>query len=156
MINSIVKYDDIETDNYIVKDYTSKKPQDIYWLKEINDQDFIDYYRLSDNETIENVAYKLYGSTHYWDVLLMINIADPLFDMVYDFDNVNIQATKFVEDYNNNIYLKHNLPLSYIDYLIDRKISELEALKEERRPLKIIRPSKLLDFMKLIRQQEII
>ncbi len=156
MKNTVAIFDttDIYSD-YTVTDYTSRQLYDIYKLKEIKDPKYVNYYQLSDNETLEQVSYKLYGDAKYWDVLLYINQADPLYDMVYDFDLTSSIATKFIQEYNTNIYID-TLPFDYIDTLVQNKIAELEDIKEMRRPLKIIRPNRLLDFMKLLRQSEII
>jgi len=75
--------------------------------------------------------------------------------MVYDFDYSSTYAQEFIDYYNNNEYIK-TLPVSYVDELVIKKTDELETEKEQKRTIKVIKPGKILDFMKIIRQQEII
>lgn len=163
MKNSIIKYDRTDFyEGYSVTDYTSKKLSQILDFSILDDSDWIEYYILTDNETIEQVSYDVYGTTMYWDVILYINKIDPLFGMVYDFDFSRDTAESFVDNYNENVLIwgkyvpPRSLPTAYMDMLKDIKTEELEALKELKRPIKIIRHNKILDFMKLLRQQEII
>ena len=191
MKNTVVKFDYTDVyDDYIVQDYTSRKLYDIYEMPELKLREYIDYYQLSDNETIEQVSYKLYTTAMYWDVLLYINEMDPLYSMVYDFDFSRDLAVKIINDMNKHyvgtikwfynpirdeIYnpitnevpplenitaeqmnADERIPQTYLDELTDLKTDELERLKEARRVIKIIKPERMSDFMRIIRQRKII
>ena len=90
MINTLLTYDLEELDEFIVSDYTSKKV-DIYNLfQEMKDNgtlaDFLEVYRISDDDKLERISYSIYGTPDYWDILLQINDRNPLFQMPYNLD----------------------------------------------------------------------
>ena len=49
---------------------------------------------------IENIAYKLYNDPKYYDILMLLNQRDMLFDMVYTFDTIK----DIVEEETNNYF----------------------------------------------------
>jgi len=147
MKNKIINYDII--DNHM--DYRSKDVSKILALKELSDTNYIDYYTLQDNEKIEGVSYYLYNSTVYWDLLLLINERDPLFGLTYDYDYIATKAEDNIERYNSS----YNIDLSvedpeYYQELIDTEIERLSLINEENRTIKIIKPSKILDFTRIL------
>lgn len=148
MKNTIINYEREEVDGMLVPNYFSKKVHLDNIIRDISDM--IDVYQITDNDKIERISYELYGTTDYWDVLLLINERDPLFDMPYDYDNVQTMSRKFADIYRYFIY--SNAPLvngtvadNFYDDLLNRKIEENESF----RFMHIIRPSRMGEFLKL-------
>lgn len=133
---------------YIAKDYTSKYFKQIKLLNILNDLTYIDYYELTDNQTIEQVSYILYDTPDYWDILVLINNIDPLFGMTYEFDVISDatdeQLDKYYKSFSEeilqetkdrlkNIFLKKNLEIN-----------------ENNRRIKVIRPDMITEFIKIL------
>ena len=136
-------------------DYTDKDIKQILSLDVLNDPTYITYHTLQDNEKIEGVSYNLYGSTDYWDILVLINEIDPLFDMPYDFDIITNMATSNVDNYSSKVYATKDLktlnPIRYNE-LIQEEITRITAYFEKIRTIKIIKPSKMLDFIDILKR----
>lgn len=154
MKNSTINYDtrtlDGEVTSYQIKDYTSKS-YDLTDMLEIYDTKYIDYYILANNEKIEELSYRLYNSASYWDILLLINFRDPLFGLVYDQDNVISNATNKVTTYVDQATVPIIDP--YLSQLINEQIDINTFENESLRTIKIIRPSMINEFMRLIRKR---
>jgi len=148
MKNSILKYDKISSKSFTSEDYTSKKYRKILEIPELNNTDYIEYIELIDDQKIEQISYTLYGTPDYWDLLVLINDRDPLFDMSYNFDIQEAIAEdivqKYLSDYSGiykgNTYTRMK---EYVMYKIDKET-------EENRTLKIIKPSRIQEILKLI------
>lgn len=116
---------------------------------------FYDYY-LQDGEKIENVAYKVYGSTGYHWVLIYINgIKDPINDLPQK-DYVIREAC--IEIYGNpdatHHYENANNPGEWVDFLFTPAIiiTNLEYMTQEnekKRQIKILHPQYLSEFVNL-------
>lgn len=153
MINTMLKYDKIIINGLELEDYTSKKYYNIHFMEELSDDAYVDYYQLQNDEKIETVSYKLYNSPDYWDMLLLINNMSPLFDMTYNYDLTADCSEDFVNTYANDVYVTGDLTEEYIAQL---KVVELERhliCMEEKRTIKVIRPSSLQSFLKKAREK---
>jgi len=124
-----------------------------------------DEYDVPDNETPEIVSYRLYGSTSYhWIILLMNDIIDPRFD--WPLSQYNLR--KFVESKYGaddvNVYGIHHYQISTTnsiivdsDYPNAISISNIEYEIEEnekKRRIKVLKkefiPTFVTEFEKLI------
>jgi len=153
MKNTVLKYDKISSLSFISEDYTSKKMDKIRELKELSDADWVEYIELFDNQTIEQISFILYGSANYWDLLIVINGIDPLFDMSYDFDILEKIAENKVQKYLDN-YAGAYKSDTY-DRLKSLTLNKEIVQNEINRQLKIIKPEKLYDFMSLLKEVEL-
>src|SRR5574344_1718437 len=102
MKNTILKFDYEELDEFIVPDYFSKSNDISYLVQEI--KDYLEVYKINDNDKLERISYELYGTTDYWDILLLLNGRDPLFDFPYDYDTTYDSARRFVNRYIYYLY----------------------------------------------------
>jgi predicted PhzF superfamily epimerase YddE/YHI9 len=153
MKNTVLKYDKIGSLSFISEDYTSKKMSNIRELPELSNADWVEYIELYDNQTIEQISYILYDSANYWDLLIVINNIDPLFDMSYEFDILEQisenKVQKYLADYSgaykNDTY--ERLKALTLTKEVDKN--------EVNRQLKIIKPEKLYDFISLLKEVEL-
>jgi len=143
MKNTLLNYDKFSSYKYIANDYTS-----ILTLPELQDTTYIEYVQLDENQTIEQVSYALYGTPDYWDILVLINNRDPLFDMVYSFDIVDGIAGDKVLNYLSNYSGVYKADT--FNRLKTITLADLETKNDNLRTLKIIKPVKMFDFIKII------
>lgn len=152
MKNTIIKYAREEVDEYIVSDYFSKNIQigdfSIY-------SDFITTFKLETNDKLERVSYVLYGTADYWDILLMLNNRDPLFQMTYDYDLIDRASIKYAQLYSETY---SNGPLNEEDFnsMKDKRDVELEELNEQYRKIYVVKPQRINEFILLLKSQGII
>lgn len=155
MKNTILKYNQIEVDDFVVSDYFSKK---------ISISDFItshpnlfSSYRVMDDEKLENISYQLYGTSDYWDLLLMLNDMNPLIDMPYNSDtNINGVQTQL----NTYFYFSYShAPLSNLARITEltTEFNEAADLKNETfRYITVINTTSLPAFIKLLKDNKFI
>jgi len=153
MKNTILKYDRITSIKFDCGDYTSKKFRIVLEMTEVNDTNYIEYIELYDNQTIEQVSFILYGSADYWDILVLINDIDPIFDMSYEYDilsDISVrQVTKYLADYSG-VYRDDTF-----DRLNSIKLTQNIENNEKNRKIKVIKPSRLFDFITKINELDI-
>lgn len=102
MKNSILNFEREVIDNISVTDY---KTLDLDSLRDLlNNKSYLKYIELKYNDLIENVSYKYYKNSAYWDLLLVMNNRDALFDMVYNFDTVVDIVDEITENYFRKDY----------------------------------------------------
>ena len=110
-------------------------------------------YRLSENEKVEDVAYRIYGDVTYnWIILLMNDITDP-FNEWYRNDT---ELASYIDDlYGNPIAVHHYedadgyvIP-AYVDVnTVTITNREYEALVNDgRREIKVLRPEFLYQLV---------
>ena len=149
MKNTILKYPGISGSNFTSNDYTSKRVSNIRSMKELNDSAWIEYVELYNDQTIEQISFILYGTPDYWDLLLIINDKDPLFGMCYNFDILerlsDNKVQKYLADYSGIYKNDTSDRLKRITLKEDQKQNEIN------RQLKIIKPTRLYDFINLMK-----
>ena len=150
MKNSVIKFDTEEVGDYIVSDYFSK---DIDISKFFSfDESFIDVYKTETNDKLERISNELYGSPDYWDILLLLNNRDPLFDMTYNYDIVDSNVEKMIEKFN--ILYSHPPLDSNISSSLGEQIKQKsEESNESLRNIYIIKPSRLSEVVLLLKQR---
>lgn len=149
MKNSLINFQTIQLDNYIVKDFSSLNILGIYDFVDKCPDYFFDWIITANSDKIERISLDLYGSTEYWDLLLLINGKDPLFDMSYDLDIISQLSYTKVEEYNEIYNINTDLPDYHKEYLKTIYESRLMKNNEDIRPLRIVKPSLLHDFIQL-------
>ena len=156
---SVLDYDNIEKDDFICKDYTSKNYRNIFHgIKELDSSNYIQYIRVNANSLLEEISQRYYDTPRYWDLILLINFQDPIFSMVYDFDLVYE-----LSEYITNKYFSRNVYDGYSGFYNDdtkkRLFKELESKLTEQndknRVIKIIKPSRLQDFLILFKEKQL-
>lgn len=175
MTNSMLKYDTIEMDNYIVTDYTSKNFKTIYERLDEFPKIMFGTYLMEDNDKLERIAFELYNNEDYWDLLLLLNNRDPLFHMAYYNDYLyslkNEELTKLVNHLSNGIKGEENLELFTETYYAEDEsfdqydrlkffnndiLAKLELQNDVYRTLVYVRPSYIEDFFRMAYEKGII
>ena len=166
MKNTILDFDKIQTElgstwgTVDVPDYFSKKIHldDLFSADlGIDINEYLTTFRIADDDKIERISYQLYGTTNYWDILVLLNSKDPLFDLPYNYDLISDNVTNFVDVYKNYIYA--HAPLSddeRIDILTNQYLNERLQKTETDRFIKVIKPSKLNEFIKILKDNNYI
>lgn len=152
MKNSILEYDFLESDDYSYRDYTSKDYSKIRTLDEVDSDEFISYYQAADGDKLERISYEIYGSADYWDLILIVNGIDPLFGMPYGFDLIESSINDLIDQYNLDFFA-NALPVTHVADLKTIFIGKAITENEELRTIKIIKPTKLHEFLKIARDK---
>lgn len=145
--NSTLDFTNRQIDDTILEDYFSFDTQKILSYIATCTEDFFDWYQMEDDDKLERIALSLYGNPNYWDILMIINDKDPLFDMPYNFNTVTDIASSKALFYANKISSFMTLPASHIEYLTSQYEEEEIALNEARRPLRIVKPTRMQEFI---------
>lgn len=142
------------TDDVNVRDYFSK---DIKIFNLFNEhQDLFVTYQIENDDKIERISYELYGTTDYWDILLMLNDRSPLFEIPYGYDPIHDYAKIQIDIYRNLIYSHSPLLLARTDNLFDDLSEELLDNNETIRTMYIIKPSRMNDFIAVLKENSYI
>ena len=160
MTNTLLNYTLEELDEFIVSDYFSKKIDLYNILQEFSDAgilaNYMQVYRIADDDKLERISYDIYGTTAYWDLLLQINDKNPLFEMPYSLDTIIDSSEEYWNNYSNLLYFQAPLDTAFLQTLIDEEIEKMKEKNEIYRVLYIIKPTKLQDFLKILRERDYI
>lgn len=159
MKNTILNYDieelildDSEQVTYEIPNYFSQKIFIADLADTIDDwDDFLDTYRMTDNDKLERVSYELYGTPDYWDIILMVNERNPLFDMPYDFDTLSDETSSFINNYANFIYIDAPLDQERVDALTEDYVNASLEENEKFRYISVVKPSRISEFILLLK-----
>lgn len=145
-----IKMDDIENKNvseiYSISDYTSLDKVKMNDFINSLDSTMFDWYQLQNNSNLEKVALDLYGNPDYWDILVVVNHRNPLFEFPYDYDTLTNMVESDIADYISNVYGKDLTAKSY-NALYDNYKNKMVADAEIWRIIKIVKPSKIYEFI---------
>ena len=117
--------------------------------------DVISFMTVNNNTCLEKIAFELYGNADYWDILLLLNVRAPLFQMPYDFDVLSDAADKNVTEYERKVY-KKKLPERIQETFRKTSLEQLTKENEQFRILKYIQPSRIFDFLQVLYENELI
>ena len=153
MKNEFYKFDEIAGTSgdteYTYRDYTSERYSEIYKWDEIYDDAWTYIISLADNTKIETVSNDLYGTPDYWDLILGINNRSPLFDMAYDQDIIEADVAESLIEFQQYSILSTSLLA-----LVESKLrADIEEKNENNRLIRVIRPERLKDFLRLMRSR---
>lgn len=150
MKNTLLKGNLRTYEDYIFTDYHEIKFNALKNIENLGD--FTEFKTIQNNTKLEKISYDLYGSTDYWDILAGINDIDPMISMPYDYDIINDLNSLSVQNYKDNVFFGV-LPDSHMKYLTEAFFSSIETENEKFRIIKIITPTKMQDFIKLLREK---
>ena len=108
-----------------------------YFLNVEIEEKFLQIYRLSDGETLEDVSYQLYNDTvFFWVFMIINNFTDPLFDVAIPDSAIQRQARD----------------MSIVDGVLDEGLyfttyDELSEANDLKRNIKVIKPEFLNKFL---------
>lgn len=159
MKNTVLKFntreENIKIDGDVFKnapDYFSKSIKLHELTKEFNDM--LTIYKIQNNDKLERISYEIYGTTDYWDILLLLNNRDPLFEMPYDDDFIENSSTEFVNFYRNYVYFNSPLMQKRTDELYREFSEKFKENNEKYRYIKIVKPSKINDFISFLKKNK--
>lgn len=142
------EFKDVNISNYFSKDIN------VYNILTDDDNinDYIDTYKMSDDDRLERISYDLYGTTDYWDILMLINERSSLFEMSYNFDVISEDNTSFVDNYFNSIYSQAPLlNAERIEALSSEYLTDNVSKNETYRYINVVKPSKITQFLTLLK-----
>lgn len=145
-----VRMPDIEggntTETYIITDYTSVDHVKVRQFVDGLSPTMFDWYQLQNNSNLEKVALDLYGNPDYWDILVVINHRNPLFELPYDYDTITSMVENKVAAYASKVYGDELSSRSY-DALVENYKTQMVKDAEVFRVIKIVKPSKIYEFL---------
>jgi len=148
MKNSILIFEREVIDNISVTDY---KTLDLDSLRDLlNNKSYLKYIELKYNDLIENVSYKYYKNSAYWDLLLVMNNRDALFDMVYNFDTVVDIVDEITENYFRKDY-QGKVSEEFIEWYKENKKIKISNLNENNVILFILKDEILSEVIRNIK-----
>lgn len=148
MKNSILIFEREVIDNISVTDY---KTLDLDSLRDLlNNKSYLKYIELKYNDLIENVSYKYYKNSAYWDLLLVMNNRDALFDMVYNFDTVVDIVDEITENYFRKDY-QGKVSEEFILWYKENKKIKISNLNENNVILFILKDEILSEVIRNIK-----
>lgn len=146
-----MKFDTEELDEFIVSDYFSKSINiwDIFYELE----EYLSVYKMDNCDKLERVSYELYGTTDYWDVLLLINDRTPLFDMPYNFETLSDTALASVNHYKNYIYDNAPLNQTRVEEFYNELMVDTQNKNELFRYIYVVKQANINDVVSLLKQK---
>lgn len=148
MKNSVLNFEREVIDNISVTDY---KTLDLNSLRDLlNNKSYLKYIELKYNDLIENVSYKYYKNSAYWDLLLVMNNRDALFDMVYNFDTVVDIVDEITENYFRKDY-QGKVSEEFILWYKENKKIKISNLNENNVILFILKDEILSEVIRNIK-----
>jgi hypothetical protein len=148
MKNSILIFEREVIDNISVTDYKTLNLDSLRDL--LNNKSYLKYIELKYNDLIENVSYKYYKNSAYWDLLLVMNNRDALFDMVYNFDTVVDIVDEITENYFRKDY-QGKVSEQFIEWYKENKKIKISNLNENNVILFILKDEILSEVIRNIK-----
>lgn len=148
MKNSILNFEREVIDNISVTDYKTLNLDSLRDL--LNNKSYLKYIELKYNDLIENVSYKYYKNSAYWDLLLVMNNRDALFDMVYNFDTVVDIVDEITENYFRKDY-QGKVSEEFIEWYKENKKIKISNLNENNVILFILKDEILSEVIRNIK-----
>lgn len=148
MKNSILIFEREVIDNISVTDYKTLNLDSLRDL--LNNKSYLKYIELKYNDLIENVSYKYYKNSAYWDLLLVMNNRDALFDMVYNFDTVVDIVDEITENYFRKDY-QGKVSEEFILWYKENKKIKISNLNENNVILFILKDEILSEVIRNIK-----
>lgn len=148
MKNSILNFEREAIDSVSVVDYKSLNLDSLREL--LNNKSYLKYIELKYNDLIENVSYKYYQNSAYWDLLLVMNNRDALFDMVYNFDTIVDIVDEITENYFQKNY-QGKVSEQFIEWYKENKKIKISNLNENNVILFILKDEILSEVIRNIK-----
>jgi hypothetical protein len=149
MVNTVFTFEKMIRETKLVPDYTS------YYFSNLksylgNYDNYFTIVSVPENEKIENIAYRLYGSENYADLILAINDENFLWSPPYDQDVINHVSESVLFEFSNQLNLEDfNESLSYLEF--KQTIEEyIDNNNSKKKYFKVPRKENLTDVITLI------
>lgn len=151
MKNSILNYDTEELEEFIVKDYFSKNVDVYNIFSEL--EEFLEQYKMADDDKLERISYELYGDPNYWDLLLLINDKNPLLQMSYNYDVLLNDVEDKIAVYSNLIYSHPPLTAERLAAGYDILLNKADDNNENNRFIYVVKPNQLNDVLSILKEK---
>jgi hypothetical protein len=137
----------IQDDGTIVMDYKSiDKMNFMNYAFIVCDQTFFAYKYLKENDNLQKVSLDLYGTSNYWDILLLLNEYNPLLDTVFDYDTIMSSSEDLSNSYNSEFF-NNNLSNKVLTQMQNSYSENLKTINENNRILRYVKPENISEFI---------
>ena len=133
MKNEVLNFDYFKLQNaekiYAVNNYNSISISEIKEHLKSLDKNYFVWLKLNEGDTIEKVLHDYYGNEDIYDLILILNDRDMLFDMPYSYDVILEAVNSDIQKYEYKVYgnIKNGLSNKVANKLkekIDERYSE--------------------------------
>lgn len=156
MKNEFYNFNYINYNGFEVKDFAFQTKNEILdSLPEINDPRYVTYIQLEQNQTFDMVSDILYESTNYWDLLAALNKKDILQNLFFSDEIIHNYGISMTNLYEEKVSEQQLAPIVR-KMLLNRYTNRSEEVNDANRFIKVIYPEKLKDFLKILRDNNII
>lgn len=119
-----ISYNEFVLDNgsshFNIKDYNSVSLSKIKnYLNSLENYYFV-YLKVEVGAKIERVCFDYYNNTNYYDLVMLINDRDMVYDMPYSYDIILEAIEKDIDRYRSKVFRNN------VDKLSDRSYRDLE------------------------------
>jgi hypothetical protein len=144
---SLLKYTTDEyDDNKLVINYNSINKDLITEYILISNPNYFAFKLIDEGQTLEKISYDLYGTADYWDLLLILNKYDPLFDTVLQQDTIYELSEDKTEELNTTIF-NGLLPINIKSIIQDNYYKKISDRNDLNMFLKYVKPEYLNEFL---------
>lgn len=147
LTNSVINFTDRIIETTQLEDYFTFDLKKVLQYVDTCTENYFDWYQIQDDDKLERISLELYGDPDYWDILLIINGKDALFDMPYSFDTVSKLGEELANRYASHISNFLDLPQSHVDYMATIYEEKYRRENENNRLLRIVKPSYMQEFI---------
>jgi len=156
MKNEFYNFNYTDYDGVQVKDFAFQTKNEILAsLPEANDPYYVTYIQLEQNQTFDMVSDILYDSTDYWDLLAALNDKDPIQSLFFSDEIIHNYGINMTNLYEEKVS-EQQLPQSVRNILLNRYTQKGIELNDNNKFIKVVYPTKLRDFLKVLRDNNII
>lgn len=92
------------TYNFNITDYTSAGLNKIRSYLNTLDNSYFVYLKVEENTKIEKVCYDYYNNTNYYDLILLLNNKEMVYDMPYSYDIILEAIEKDIDRYRSKVF----------------------------------------------------
>lgn len=140
MKNTFYKFKKYENEVAIFHKYPVIKHIPDYVL---NNPSYYSVYSLQDDDRLEYISHRLYGTTDFWDILFLINNMDNTFNLPKSHEYVYKRTEDNFNDFLSKFVVSEQRKESLFNELLDE-----EMIKNDKyRQFKVVKPNKIQDFM---------
>lgn len=145
--NSVMNFTNRQNNNYVLEDYFTFDLKAILDHVENCTEDYFEWYLMKDDDKLERIALELYNNADYWDILLIINGKDALFDLPYNFDTLSSFAEEKAHAYREEVSELLTLSDAHVEQMVAVYEEQFRKENEENRALRIVKPTRMQEFI---------
>ena len=147
MINTLLNYKVVEVEDFTIENFTERKFISSTLRSKL---DYYTYIEVEDNKKIEYISFDLYGTSQYWDVILVLNnMTDPL-DLPKNINFIIEKAKKITDSYVAYYKISDN---STYEERYQYEYNLLEKDNEKNRMIMVVKPEQLVSFLRDFRKE---